>query len=220
MQLDDMKTAWLALDSRLERQESLNLRTYRESRLDRLRASLMPLIAGQIVQLAFGVLLTLVFAPVWVEHLDTPHLVLVGLSLHLYALMFIVFAVRHLYMIQRIDYAAPVLEIQQRVADLRAWRIRIAPIFGAVGCLIWVPFLLWVFETAFDVDLYALSPGIVYIFIASGVGCLGLMLLLMRWAKHPRRARLARYLENSAAGRSIAKAQRFLDEVSAFAREA
>jgi len=93
-------------------------------------------------------------------------------------------------------------------------------LFGAVGCLIWVPFLLWVFETAFGVDLYALSPGIVYIFIASGVGCLGLMLLLIRWAKHPCRARLARYLENSAAGRSIAKAQRFLDEVSAFAREA
>jgi hypothetical protein len=220
MQLDDMKTAWLALDRRLEKQEALSLRSDRESRLDRLRTSLLPLIAGQILQLVIGVLLTFVFAPFWVEHRDTPHLLLIGLSLHAYALMFILLAARDLFMIQRIDHAAPVLEIQQRLADLRAWRIRIAPVFGAVGCLIWVPFLLWVFETAFGVDVYALHPGIVYLFIASGVGCLGLMLLLIHWAMHPRRAGLARYLENSAAGRSIAKAQRFLDEVAAFAREA
>ena len=220
MELDEMKSAWLALDRRLERQEALQLRTFRENRLDRLHATLRPLLVGQVVQIIVGVLLTFVFAPFWVEHRDTPHLLLIGLSLHAYALMFIVFAARDLYMIQRVDYAAPVLQIQRRLTELRAWRVRIAPVFGAVGCLIWVPFLLWVFEVAFGVDVYAVNPLVVYVFIASGLGCFGLMVVLLRWLRNPRRERLAKALEDSAAGRSIAKAQRFVDEVAAFAREA
>ena len=220
MELDEMKSAWLAMDRRLERQEALQLQTFRENRLDRLRATLRPLLVGQIIQIIVGVLLTFVFAPFWVEHRDTPHLLLIGLSLHAYALMFIVFAARDLYMIQRVDYAAPVLQIQRRLTELRAWRVRVAPVFGAVGCLIWVPFLLWLFEVAFGVDVYAVNPMVVYVFIASGLGCFGFMLLLIRWMRNPRRPRLAKLLEDSAAGRSIAKAQRFVDEVAMFAREA
>ena len=215
-----MKNAWLLLDRRLARQETLNLHAFREGRLDRLRESLRPLMIGQIVQLLVGALLALVFAPFWAGHLDTPHLVAVGLSLHVYALLFIVFAARDLDLIRRIDYSAPVVDIQQRLAKLRAWRIRVAPIFGAIGCVIWVPFMLWLFEVLFGVDVYAVNPDVVWILFASGLGCLGLMLLFLHWAKHPRREHIAKYLEDSAAGRSIARAQRFLDEVTAFAREA
>jgi hypothetical protein len=220
VELDEMKSAWLALDRRLERQEALNLHVFREGRLDRLRATLRPLVIGQVVQIIAGALLAFLFAPFWIEHRDTPHLLLTGLSLHAYALMFILFGARDLYMIQRIDYAAPVLEIQRRLAELRAWRVRVAPLFGAVGCLIWVPFLLWLFEVSFGVDVYALHPEVAYVFIACGLGCLGIMLLLIRWMRDPRRPRLAKLLEDSVAGRGIAKAQRFVDEVAAFAREA
>ena len=219
MELDDMKSAWLALDRRLQRHEALNLHAFKEGRLDKLRASLRPLVIGQVFQLIAGVLLALVFAPYWIEHRDVPHLLLVGLSLHAYSLMFILFAARDLYMIWRIDYSAPVLEIQQRLAELRAWRIRVAPIFGAVGCLIWIPLMLWLFDALFGVDVYAANPRVVYVFFASGFACLGLMLALIRWSRHPRRARIAKGLDDSAAGRSVSKAQRFLDEVAAFARE-
>jgi hypothetical protein len=219
MELDEMKGAWLALDRRMERQETLNLHVFRENRLDRLRATLRPLWIGQIIQIIAGVLLALLFAPFWVEHRDTPHLLMTGLSLHAYALMFILFAARDLYMIQRVDYSVPVLEIQRRLTELRAWRVRVAPVLGAVGCLIWVPFLLWLFEVAFDVDVYALHPEVVYVFIASGLAFLGVMLLVIRWMRNPRRAPLAKILEDSVAGRGIAKAQRFVDEIATFARE-
>ena len=220
MELDDMKGAWLALDRRLQRNEALNLHAFKESRLEKLRASLRPLIAGQVVQLLAGVLMTLVFAPYWVEHRDVPHLLVTGLALHAYALMFIVFAVRDLVMIQRIDYSTPVLDIQRRLAQLRAWRIRVAPIFGAAGCVIWVPLMLWLFDVVFGADVYAANPGIVYILLASGLVCLALMVALIRWSRHPRRARIAKNLEDGAAGKSVGKAQRFLDEVAAFSREA
>lgn len=219
MELDDMKAAWQAFDARLQKQEALNLDSFRQRRLGALRASLRPLLIGQIVQLCVGVLLALLFAPYWVEHWNVPHRVAVGLSLHVYALMFVAFAVRDLVMIQRVDPTAPVLLIQQRIAELRAWRIRVAPVFGAVGCLIWVPLTMWLFDVVFGVDLYATKPAVVVAFLASGMVCLALFVALIRASRHPRRARLANHLADSAAGRSIARAQRLLDEVSAFARD-
>lgn len=220
MELDEMKSAWLALDRRMQRQEILNVHFFQEGRLDKLRASLRPLVASRIVQIIVGGLLAILFAPFWIEHLDTPHLVVIGLLLHGYALTFIVFAARDLYMIRRVDYSAPVVEIQRRLAELRAWRIRVAVVFGAIGCFNWIPLVLWLFVVVFGVDVYALNPEVVYVFIASGFACLGFMLLLIRWAWNPRRARFAESLEDSVVGRSIGKAEKLLDEIAAFAREA
>lgn len=220
MELDEMKAAWAALDQRLERQEKLNLHAIRETGLDRLRTTLRPLVVGPIVQIVAGALMALVFAPFWIDHRETLHWVVTGLSLHGYALMLIVFGARDLYLVHRIDYAAPIVEIQQRIAELRAWRVRMAPVFGVTGCLIWVPFLLWLFEVLFGVDVYALNPNVVYVLIGSGFGCIGLMLLVIRWTRHPRFERFGTALENSVAGRSIAKAQRLADEISAFVRDA
>jgi hypothetical protein len=219
MELDEMKNAWLALDRRLERQEALNVHTFREGRLDRLRASLKPMLVGRIVQIVAGALLALTFAPFWVRHLDTPHLVVIGASLHAYALMLIIGGARDIYLIQRIDYAAPVLQIQQRLTALRAWLLKSAPVFGAIGCFIWIPFVLWAFVVLFGADVYAHAPEVVWWFAASGVLCLAAMLLVLRWVRHPGRSKWAAMLERSVVGNSVYKAQRFLDEITAFARE-
>jgi hypothetical protein len=219
MELDDMKNAWLALDRRLERAEALNLATFRERRLDRLRASLRPMLIGRIVQIVAGALLALTFAPFWVEHLATPHLVVIGASLHLYALMMIIGGARDIYLIRRIDYAAPVVEIQRRLTELRAWLLKSAPVFGVAGCFIWVPFVLWVFMVLFDADIYAHAPEVVYWLLASSAVPLAVMLLVLHWVRQPGRSKWAAMLERSVVGSGIYKAQRFLDEIGAFARE-
>jgi hypothetical protein len=219
MELDEMKNAWLALDRRLERQEALNLATFRERRLDRARASLRPMLIGRIVQVLAGAILAMTFAPFWVEHLATPHLVVIGASLHLYALMLIVGGLRDIYLVRRIDYAAPVVEIQQRLVELRAWLVKSAPVFGAVGCFIWVPFVLWAFMALFGADLYAHAPEVVYWLLASGAACLVPMWLVLRWVRQPGRSKWAALLERSVIPGSVYKAQRFLDEVAAFARD-
>lgn len=219
MELDDMKNAWLALDRRLERQEALNLATFRERKLDRLRASLRPMLVGRIVQIVAGALLALLFAPFWVENLGTPHLVVIGASLHAYALMMIVGGARDIYLIRRIDYAAPVLEIQQRLTELRAWLLKSAPIFGAAGCFIWVPFVLWAFMVLFGADIYAHAAEVVYWFLASSLVPLAAMLLVLHWVRQPGRSKWAAMLERSVVGNGIYKAQRFLDEIATFARE-
>jgi len=219
MELDEMKNAWLALDRRLERQEALNLATFRERRLDRARASLRPMLIGRIVQVLAGAILAMTFAPFWVEHLATPHLVVIGASLHLYALMLIVGGLRDIYLVRRIDYAAPVLEIQRQLTELRAWLLESAPVFGAIGCFIWVPFVLWAFIMLFGADIYAHAPEVVYWLLASGAVGLVPMLLVLRGVRHPARSKWAAMLERSIVPAGVYKAQRFLDEVAAFARE-
>jgi hypothetical protein len=219
MELDEMKNAWLALDRQLERQEALNLATFRGTRLDRVRASLRPMLIGRIVQIGAGALLALMFAPFWIEHLAVPHLVVIGASLHLYALMTIIGGARDIYLIRRIDYAAPVLEIQQRLTELRAWLLRTAPVFGVAGCFIWVPFVLWAFIVLFGADIYAHAPEVVYWLLVSSAVPLAAMLLVLRWVRRPGRSKWAALIERNVIPRSVYKAQRFLDEIAAFARD-
>jgi hypothetical protein len=133
--------------------------------------------------------------------------------------MMIIGGARDIYLIRRIDYAAPVLDIQRRLTELRAWLLKSAPVFGAIGCFIWVPFVLWALEVVFGADIYAHAPEVVYWLLASGAVCLALMLLVLRWVRHPRRSKWAEMLERSVIGSGVYKAQRFLDEISAFARE-
>jgi len=219
MELDEMKAAWLALDRRLAREEALTLITFREGRLDRLRAMLRPLVMARIAQIVLGALMALAFAPFWLEHLATPHFVVIGASLHLYALMMIIGGARDLFMIHRIDYAAPVVEIQLRLAELRAWLLKSAPVFGAVGCFIWIPFTLWAFEVLFGADLWTNAPIVVWMFVGWGVIALAVLLLALHVARHPGRTKWAERFERGMIGSRLANAQRFLDEISAFARE-
>src|SRR6185312_14077646 len=120
-------------------------------------------------------------------------------------------------LIRRIDYAAPVLDIQRRLTELRAWLLQSAPVFGAVGCFIWAPFVLWAFMALFGADLYAHAPDVVYWLLASGVACLVPMLLVLRWVRRPGRSKWAAMLERSVVPQSLYKAQRFVDEIAAFA---
>ena len=78
MELDDMKQAWQQLNQRLDRQQALNLRLYREGRLDKLRHGLRPLIWGQAIQLAFGVLFMLLGTAYWTSHMDAVHRIVLG----------------------------------------------------------------------------------------------------------------------------------------------
>jgi hypothetical protein len=60
----------------------------------------------------------------WVRHLHRADVLVCGLIVHADGTLLIVFAARNRYLIHRISYTAPVLDIQHKVADLRAFRMR------------------------------------------------------------------------------------------------
>lgn len=216
VELDELKSAWRALDTRLQRNAQLNATLYRESRTGKARRGLRPLVVGQIAQIVFGALLVLMFAPYWVAHRDSPHLLACGLALHVAGLIYVVFAARNLVLIQRLDYAAPVLEIQKRLAALRAWRVRVeSPVFAVVGSFVWIPLVLVELESLARLDLWRIAPGLVlWTFSFGAVGALGFY-ALWRWS----RKRWARTWDDHAAGSSVRRAEAALEELRSFERD-
>ena len=217
MELDEMKLAWQQIDRRLQRQEDQQQRLFTDGKLGKARRGLRPLAWGQSLQLAIGVVFVVWGASFWFEHRQVLHLLISGLLLHAYGLMFIIFSARNLYLIGQIDYAAPVLEIQRRLADLRAFRLRVeAPTNAVLACFIWIPVLL-VSLAENGVDLWAYG-GRVFLYwslTSSAVGLVMVVLVvwLMRWLGY------GHVLAASAVGRSVHRAEAELAEIARFGQE-
>ncbi len=220
MELDDFKLAWQTLDRRLERHNALNLQLLRDSRLERLRRGLRPLKWGQAVQILIGIAGALLFAPFWIAHRHEPALLASGLVMHLYCLALIIFGAVIEGQIARINYAAPVLEIQCRLLRLRRiYTVGGALFLGLPWWFLYVPLMIVLVAIASGANLLHTAPSFVYGGLA--VGLLGLLASagIYRWSHRPERARLGRMLDDSMAGGSIRRAQRALDELARFEQE-
>ena len=218
IEIDELKTVWQTLNRNLERQNAIALHEFKERKLARLHSVFRPLVTGQIVQIIAGALLALIGGSFWVDHLGVAHLMIYGISLHLYGLMFIVFGARDLFLIRRMDYGAPVLALQKQLIALRRWHVWAGLWFGIIGCFIWIPAMLMIFY-GLGADVWARNPGVVGWFVLSGVVCLGILLGIVYFSRRPGREKFAHKLESSSSGRSVNRAQAELSEIERFERD-
>ncbi|MBS0194976.1 MAG: serine/threonine protein kinase [Proteobacteria bacterium] len=218
MELDDLKAAWKALDVRLERQVALNHRLLRESRADGLRRSLRPLAWGQTAQILFGAACVLFGAGIWSSYRDIPHLFVAGLLVHLSGLATIALGVAVQVLLTRIDYAAPVLEIQRKLARVRSVYVRGGLVVGLSWWFMWIPVLMVALAYA-GIDIYKHAPE--WAWYSCAVGVVGLLMtwLFHRWSRKPGREKLAAFVDAQLAGASLRRAQAALDEIAEFERE-
>jgi serine/threonine-protein kinase len=217
MELDDLKATFQDLNARLDRQNALNLSLLRENRQEKARHGLRPLAWGQALQMAAGALLVLGSASFWWNHRDVPHLLATGLLFHAYGLALILCGVRMQVLLHRVDFGAPVVEIQKQLARLRRFYVVGGLWIGLPWWLLWMPFMAMVFMGLFGVDMYVNAPQMVGINLAVGLTGLLLTWLFHRWAQG--RPSLARKLSDSIAGTSLTRVQGLLDEISRFERE-
>lgn len=219
MELDDFKQAWQTLDRRLERQNEINLRLYTDSKLEKARAGLRPLVWGQLAQIGFGVLLMLMAGSFWADHRDVPPVLISGLIVHAYGLAITVLAGVTLGKISQIDYAAPVLGIQKQLAQLRRFYIRNGMVAGLSWWLLWMPLPILLAGAGGNADGQAWLLS--YLPIGTAIGVAGLLgtWWFHRWSRHPSRPRLAKAVDDSLSGSSLRKAQRLLDELAQFEQE-
>lgn len=224
MELDDMKASWQLLDRRLQRQEALQLQLLTDRRLTGVRRSLRPLFWGQLVQLlVFGVPFVLLAAALWIDAGSTaaplpwPTLV-AGIVVHAYGAAVIALSGGTLGMIHRIDYAAPVVDIQKQLGKLRRFHVVNGLLAGLPWWFLWMPVLM-VLAGLGGADLYARAPSVVW--VGMGIGIAGLLgtWWFHHWSRSPRRPRLARAMRDGATGGSLRRAQGLLDEIERFARE-
>jgi hypothetical protein len=220
MELDEMKLAWQQLDRWLAEQESLQRLIHRGQGMDRLRRGLRPLAWGQSLQIVFGVATMLWGISFWTTHAGVLHQMVCGIAVQLFGMLMVAFAGRLLWQLQAIDHAAPVLEIQRRLARLRAWRVRVeAPLFVVLGSVVWVPAMLMLIQYDFDQwddDYWNHAPGLAGHLVFSGIVAL-LLAVLAYWLI--RRAGHRRWLENNFAGSAVRKGETMLEEIARFEQE-
>lgn len=216
MELDDLKQAWAALDRRLARQESLRLHLFRSDVLDKARRGLRPLYWGQVVQILFGVGMIVLGVALWTSHRDTWALLVTGLIVHAHGVITIICSGLVLGYMSRIDYAAPVLAIQQRFGTLRRIYGLTSTVVNHPWWLMWLFVMIAIFGLV-GVNMYAVAPVFVWICMAAGIaGLLGTW-VWHRW-RHGRVGAHHLYGENAACG-SLRRAQKMLDEVARFEQE-
>jgi hypothetical protein len=201
MELDELKASWAELDRRVARLEVI-LPTGGAAR--GVRAELRPLRWGQSVQALAGLLLAMAAGSFWVDHRDAVGPLVAGLLLHLYGIAMIVAAARNLVLAARAVEDVPVVELQQRVATLRAWRIREGRWFGVAGCFMWVPMVVCAFALL-GVDIVAANPVYMAFNLLAGFVCVGVFVLVSRLDKAPE-------------GGAVRCARERLDEVIRFTR--
>ncbi|MBS0383016.1 MAG: hypothetical protein JSR56_11350 [Proteobacteria bacterium] len=220
MELDEMKLAWQELDARVANTHTLALQLVRDGHSDKLRRSLRSLHWGQSAQIAFGVAAILWGVTFWSTHLADWRAVVCGVVMQVFGILMAAFAGRLLYSLKAIDYAAPVVEIQRRLAALGAWRVRVeAPAFVLLGAFVWIPAVLMLMldDTArVGVDMWRAAPGLPLWLAMNGVFAVALAALAF-WLL--RRFGHARWLRDNFTGSAIRRAEAVLAEVARFERE-
>lgn len=222
MELDELKQAWRVLDQRLDQLELQAHDSRRSAGLEVLRAARRGLARGQIAQIVAGLGFCALFGPYAVRHLGIPHLAIYGFLLQAYGVLMIAMGLRMLLLLQRLDYAAPVLELQQQLAALADWRLRVeTPGFVLAGCLMWIPLTLIGFAWL-GADLWIAAPAVVWSFVASGAVCLAAGLCVLRAISEAERQGAtqgwgARWRDGSL-GRRLLSARRRLSAISQFER--
>jgi hypothetical protein len=220
MELDEMKQAWLALDHRLARQETLNWQIFRDGQSDRLRRGMYALVWGQAALMLLGLLIALWGISFWHAHRGIWQAMACGIAMQLFGTLSIIFPATVLSLVRAIDYSSPVLEIQGRLAALRRWRVKVeAPVFGVLGSVIWIPAMLMLFQYGADrasVDLWHRMSGSLpwlVLMAAISLALVGLVYGLVRWFGYRQQ------LEDSFAGSAVKRAEMMLEEIARFERE-
>ncbi|MDM4018575.1 serine/threonine-protein kinase [Roseiconus lacunae] len=204
---DAMTTAIPSSGVSLQQQE-LAARFYltRRDLMDRIKASLKPLMRGQLFQIFVGVLLVVLGAQCWAPNTDIPHRVICGGVLHVYGILVIAAGAAVCTRINRIDYSKPVDQIREKLDAVKNVYLHVGALIGFPWWLMWIPATV---AFGFDAILHpnSLIPSLVI-----GVIGMGVSYWLYRRAQRPNRPSAESWRKRFA-GHSLAEANSILSEI-------
>lgn len=219
MELDDLQIGWGVLDRRIKVIEAGAVRQREAAMVSARQRPLWFLGARQVLLIAAGLVFAIGGGSFWFEHRDTLHLLLVGLSLHLYGVIMIVGGSVQLAMISQAHASAPVVEFQERIARLRRVRIVTGLAMGLPWWIVWVTLVMAVAAER-GVDLYVQSPAWVWWNLAIGaVGMLICGIVAHRVADKPVKSAAVRAVVDSLTGRNLRQVAADLEELNQLKKE-
>lgn len=225
MDIDDLKTEWRARDAVLARELKQHSALLRdglvERKLERIRrrGAMGPF--GAVIHIAFLLGFGLYLADNWGRW----EFFLPGLLLMIWTVVMGALTINEQQQLRAVDFGAPVLEIQQKLARLGAARAKAFQWAFLTGQILWwIPFFIVVMWGVFGVDLYRVSD-FTPRFMAINVG-VGLVLIpVLLWVSRlvgPRLAASAagRSVLDSVTGRDLAEARALAQRLARFEAEA
>ncbi len=218
MELDEMKVVWTRMNQLLESQQRQSVQNSLNQKLRRVHSGLRPLFWGQVLQIFFGVAIILLAVGYWSANGETWYRFVCGIVLHIYGIVVIMMAGVTLGRIHAIDYSEPVVSIRKRVARLSSTYVLNGMMVGLPWWLLWVVVVV-ILAGYGGQDLLATRP--LWVVLSAVVGMVGLIAtwVFHKWAHQPVRAGFGKRLDENAAGRSLASAQKILNEIREFEQE-
>jgi len=214
MELDELKRAWQTLGLQLETTQALQWEILRDRKLDKVRGQLRPLFWWQALQMLFGIGLIVLGVACWTRNTEVPVLLAAGLLVHAFGVATAALAGMTITLAGTIDYSAPVLGIQKRMALLLRTHTLSANLCGRPWWIMWLPVVV-AFAGLGEVDPAAGTPA--WIPISLGIGIAG---LLGTWAWSAWAAKRGRTdAPTGDGGDGIRRGQRLLDEIAQFERD-
>ena len=178
----------------------------RSQLMDRIKASLRPLLRWQVLQILVGIALIGIGAQCWARNTQVTHRVVNGAILHVYGVLVVAQALLVCTRLRRIDYSKPVAEIRTKLDSLRSGYLRTGFVIGHVWWLMWIPVAV---SLGFD---QVLHPNAFY--LSLGVGLVGIAVSVwLHWlALRPGNLNADTW-RKKLSGESIAAAYLTLDEI-------
>jgi hypothetical protein len=218
MELDELKTAWQAMNAHIERQADLQWLALRDERASRARARLWPLRASLTLQILVAIACVAYGVAAWTSEGAVLRTVVEGVILHVYGVTSIICAGVVFARLQRVDWSAPVVGIQKQLADVGRFQTASSLVLGQAWWFLWIVWFDVSCALFAQADLYARAPA--FFWISALIGVVGIAvpwLAYRRFASHPTNHQRATWLlQASAGGGSLGRATALLAEIERF----
>lgn len=220
MNIDDFKTQWAASDRKLETLIHLNVAQLRQTALGTADSAFRRLSRSIGIELVINFAALVALGLFMVENVRSPRFLVPAIALHVFAVTQVAFCVYQLAALRVTDFGAPIVTIQKRLAALRVQRIRVSKWTLLVAPLLWTPLLIVSLKGFLGVDAYAIFDRTwIAVNVLAGAAVIPLMLWVShRFGERMQRSPTLQRLMNDLAGRNMAAAETFLDELARFER--
>lgn len=221
MELEDLQRRWEEYDAKLDRSIRLNTRLLQTALRGKADTSTRWLSRSLTFELLLSLIAPICLGSFIANHVGEVRFLVPAIALHLCAIAVVIATVHQLVAIRRIDYSAPIVEIQKRLESLRVERIRTTIWTLLAAPLLWTPLLIVALKSLLGVDAYdSFGPGFLAANVLFGLLVLALGLRISRrYADRIYRSPLVQRFMQDLSGRSLAKATGFLGALARFEEE-
>lgn len=150
--LEDLKNTWAELDQKLDRNWKLNLELIRRTNLDKARKKIRSLIWVNALTLTFYLVATVLFVSFTIANLASIPLMVTGIVFGLWTLLICIAAVHEFELISKLDYSAPIPELQKKLSKIKLVIIRYLRL-GVWIFPLYFGFIILFFKLLFGIDI-------------------------------------------------------------------